>query len=553
MTKSLHLERLEALKRLQEVLQQTLNDTDTFVWTRALGKAWDVLFSKYSGFECKGSYEDGEVALLAAVVLMFAGRPGSSSALIDDDSFEECEKPDDRDCIDLLFFYAASHGQPIGSFSSALLGDCDPKKISANERLLRQGVKHSWEHLMGCSEEFTLFPNIFPRKLSQMVLTDLREKLDRASWIPSKGLTKTIRIILDMFDPEATPLAEDLIAPLCEAAEDDVVAAVLKFDFEKIGVDAINEKASDKRARFDNGPGRFKHQTGGYDRFFTESVIHYYERDVEAAELRDKVRQAEDDLRALQSHTLSAPVGHARNAVAAIRRNLEKNPDLVKRSTNKLDAVFGLLESLIQLQTLLVYDEDQFLQNWSRECSGDFSLRLVVMMAIQQAVSRWVSYDFDGPRKDHYAEYAKASFDFSMQPLTTEEEGTHFLSSWPSAYNHIVVDFSGMPSIFVERKGMRFNLVYSAVYEVIVNALKYEDGQGPICLRSVVEGDFLSICLTNSSQNFDDSVGGSKHGLKLIKVLMSKLASHGASFASGYMPSSSQYEVKFRFPVSSFK
>lgn len=552
MSSSLHLERSEALKNLQKVLQQTLDDKGTVAWNTVLEKAWDVLFQKYSGFECKGSYEDGEVALLAGVVLMFAGRPGSSFALIDDDYVEKYKKQCIRDDIDLLLSYAANHGQPIGSFYSALFSH-DPDNISANERLLRQGVKQSWEHLMGCSGKPTLFPSTFPKKLLQGVLADLRNKIDNASWIPSSGLPKTISIILDIFDPEKTPSAEDLIDQLREPAETDVVAAVLKFDLEKTGIDSINEKASDKRARFDNGPGRFKYQTNGYDQFFTESVIHYCEREVQAAELRDKVKQAEDDLRALQSHTLSAPVGHARNAVAVIRRNLEKNPDLVKKSTNKLDAVFGLLESLIQLQTLLVYDEDQFLQNWSREGSGDFGLRLVVMMAVQQAVSRWVSYDFDGPRKDHYVEYAKASFDFSMHPLTTEEEGANFLSSWPSAYNHIVVDLSGMPSIFVEKKGMRFNLVYSVIYEVIINALKYEDGQGPICLRSVVEGDFLSIYLTNSSKNFDESVGGSKHGLKLIKALMGKLASHGASFASGYMPSSSQYEVKFRFPISFFK
>lgn len=215
------------------------------------------------------------------------------------------------------------------------------------------------------------------------------------------------------------------------------------------------------------------------------------------------------------------------------------------KAINKIAALFSTLsltDCLIDTFKQSISDPQEFKQAWENDCTGDATPKWVIASSLRQSLNRiFFMSDASELRKllDHpetaAIKTARKSFIDQVLPLNVDHEGVKRLYSWVDQHlPSIEVSITDADELRFGANRTRFSLLFAITSELILNSLKYWDGEDKLQISwKLADSGFFVFsvknhCLPNAMSN----LAGSHKGLAFIKRLI-ELLGEQASFVCG--------------------
>ena len=215
------------------------------------------------------------------------------------------------------------------------------------------------------------------------------------------------------------------------------------------------------------------------------------------------------------------------------------------KAINKIAALFSTLsltDCLIDTFKQSISDPQEFKQAWENDCTGDATPKWVIASSLRQSLNRiFFMSDASELRKllDHpetaAIKTARKSFIDQVLPLNVDHEGVKRLYSWVDQHlPSIEVSITDADEFRFGANRTRFSLLFAITSELILNALKYWDGEDKLQISwKLADSGFFVFsvknhCLPNAMSN----LAGSHKGLAFINRLI-ELLGEQASFVCG--------------------
>ena len=252
--------------------------------------------------------------------------------------------------------------------------------------------------------------------------------------------------------------------------------------------------------------------------------------------------EAQREMLSFLSHTLRSSIGGAHTTVERVLRKAkvlledkkqEKDAQLVLNNISKLDSIFLSMSSTLDVYSLLVNTPEQLATKWKNDIAekdGSITIDYILAYVLKQVFARLL---FERPFlsqlkrliKSVPASLTSLRNDFMEQILLenfSDKEHQHVLNWVEEHFPVIKVNLSPTEAL-LNYNGMRFNILFACIYEMVFNAIKYTNNQSPVELNlEVQESAYILTC-----QNYYDqeSIGqmGTGKGLSFIKELIKNL------------------------------
>lgn len=274
------------------------------------------------------------------------------------------------------------------------------------------------------------------------------------------------------------------------------------------------------------------------------------------AELRDRkngvtARAVEQQLIAIQSHTMRNPLGNARSLIRDIKRWRETSPDDVLVGLTSLESTLAIVSNLIDANELLLDSSDEFLLKWNSDNARDVSLAQVICEATLQAVVRLTAKEFrldELNRKLDRATVNKAASKIALLDLSEEANQIRLASGFPSPFEYIHVNVGNDMNYSFGSDGIRRRFFFTVIHELVFNAVKYEGGTDAVLISARSDDGVIVITCQNSRSAKDISLGG-RRGQDFIRQMLKPLESVGAMLSID-VDEANRYLVELRIPVA---
>lgn len=274
------------------------------------------------------------------------------------------------------------------------------------------------------------------------------------------------------------------------------------------------------------------------------------------AELRDRkngvtARAVEQQLIAIQSHTLRNPLGNARGLIRDIKRWMETRPEDVLVGLTSLESTMAIVSNLIDAKELLLDSSDEFLFKWNSDNAREVSLAQVICEATLQAVVRLTAKEFGLDklnRKFNRATVNKAASKIALLDLSEEANQTRLESGFPSPFEYIHVNVEDVVNYTFGSDGIRRRFFFTVIHELAFNAVKYEGGTDTVLISARSKDGFIVITCQNSRSAKDVSIGG-RRGQDFIRQMLKPLESVGAMLSID-VDETNSYLVELSIPVA---
>jgi hypothetical protein len=214
----------------------------------------------------------------------------------------------------------------------------------------------------------------------------------------------------------------------------------------------------------------------------------------------------------------------------AIEADFSKYPEAYNSFTdlNILYSTFNYIESLLDTFKLFTKDESKFIEEWNQRENGEVSPQLLIGYAAKQLLHRVLfAHPFIRIRKKLNKtvsiEVLQQDFLLKIARKEFDENSIEELFIWIN--NNIpllqikVIDSETKWNNY----GVKFNLLFSILSEILLNALKYSDGEKPIVLEWKNENNLITINCINTYNTESTKYKDTQSGLKFIKELLEKL------------------------------
>lgn len=206
------------------------------------------------------------------------------------------------------------------------------------------------------------------------------------------------------------------------------------------------------------------------------------------------------------------------------------------QAINKIAALFSTLsltDCLIDTFKQSISDPQEFRQSWQNDHTGEATPKWVIASALRQALNRIIFFpDTTELRKllnnpeTALIKATRKSFIEEVLPLNVDSHGVEVFYGWTLAHIPAVeVSIADSDTLNFGVNQTRFSLLFAIMSELILNALKYWDGENCIQIswQLAEQGNYVfsvkNHCLANASSN----LAGTHKGLAFIKRLVELL------------------------------
>lgn len=214
----------------------------------------------------------------------------------------------------------------------------------------------------------------------------------------------------------------------------------------------------------------------------------------------------------------------------AIEADFSKYPESYNAFSdlNILYSTFNYIESLLDTFKLFTKDESKFIEEWNQKENGEVSPQLLIGYAIKQLLHRILfAHPFIRIRKKLIntvsIEDLQQNFLLNIAQKEFNDNSIEELFIWIN--NNIpllqikVIDSETKWNNY----GVKFNLLFSIISEILLNALKYSDGEKPIVIEWIKANNSITIKSINTYNIESTKYKDTQSGLKFIQELLERL------------------------------
>ncbi|WKJ90210.1 hypothetical protein QZJ86_19695 [Methylomonas montana] len=206
------------------------------------------------------------------------------------------------------------------------------------------------------------------------------------------------------------------------------------------------------------------------------------------------------------------------------------------QAINKIASLFSTLsltDCLIDTFKQSISDPQEFKQSWQKDHTGEATLRLVIASSLRQSLNRIIFMSdtselrklLDNP-ETALIKATRKSFIEEVLPLNVDSQGVNVFYAWTlkhiSAIDVSIVDCDKL-NFGVNQ--IRFSLLFAITSELILNALKYWDGENRIQIswQLAEQGNYAFSVKNHCKANATSNLAGTHKGLAFIKRLVELL------------------------------
>ena len=267
-------------------------------------------------------------------------------------------------------------------------------------------------------------------------------------------------------------------------------------------------------------------------------------------ELESEIEKKEAAYKALyekEKEMLSFFTHTMRNALATAPESLRQaihllGGDVYEKDTkhyqaiNKIAALFSTLsltDCLIDTFKQSISDPQEFKQSWKMDSSGEATPKWVIASALRQSLNRIIFMsDTTELRKllsnpeTAFIKSTRKSFIEEILPLNVDSQGVEIFYAWTLKHiPAIEVSIIDCDKLNFGVNQIRFSLLFAITSELILNALKYWDGESRIQIswQSAEQDNYVFSVKNHCKANEASNLAGTHKGLAFIKRLLELL------------------------------
>lgn len=266
----------------------------------------------------------------------------------------------------------------------------------------------------------------------------------------------------------------------------------------------------------------------------------YAEGEVYEKTISKLLQEKEKEMIAFFTHTL-------RNAFATAPESLRQAIQLLGgddyekdtkhyQAINKIAALFSTLsltDCLIDTFKQSISDPQEFRQSWQNDHTGEATPKWVIASALRQALNRIIFMsDTAELRKllnnpeTALIKATRKSFIEEVLPLNVDSHGVEVFYGWTLAHIPVVeVSIADSDTLNFGVNQIRFSLLFAITSELILNALKYWDGENRIQIawQLTEQGSYVFSVKNHCKVNASSNLAGTHKGLAFINRLVELL------------------------------
>lgn len=252
------------------------------------------------------------------------------------------------------------------------------------------------------------------------------------------------------------------------------------------------------------------------------------------------VEEKEREMLSFFTHTMRNALATApealRQAIQLLGSEIYEKDSNHYKAINKMTALFSslsLTDSLIDTFKQSITDPQEFKNAWDSDTTGDATPKWVITAALRQGLNR-ILFMSDttqlrvllDTQEIATIKTTRKSFIDNVLPLNLDENSENVFLAWVDQHTpkiEVVIDETD--DVYFGASQTRFSLLFAITSELILNALKYWDGQESIRIHwQRTESGNYAFCVTNHCQPSASSrLAGTHKGLAFIKRLIELL------------------------------
>lgn len=257
-------------------------------------------------------------------------------------------------------------------------------------------------------------------------------------------------------------------------------------------------------------------------------------------EKKEALHEKEKEMLSFFTHTM-------RNALATAPQSLREAIDLLGgdvyekdtkhyKAINKIASLFSTLsltDCLIDTFKQSISDPQEFKQSWHNDHTGEATPKWVIASALRQSLNRIIFMSdtcelrklLDNP-ETALIKVIRKSFIEEVLPLNVDSQGVDVFYAWTLKHiSAIDVSIADSDKLNFGVNQIRYSLLFAITSELILNALKYWDGENRIQIswQLAEQGNYAFSVKNHCKANATSNLAGTHKGLAFIKRLVELL------------------------------
>ncbi len=252
------------------------------------------------------------------------------------------------------------------------------------------------------------------------------------------------------------------------------------------------------------------------------------------------LHEKEKEMLSFFTHTMRNALATApeslRQAIQLLGSEVYEKDTKHYQAINKIASLFSTLsltDCLIDTFKQSISDPQEFKQSWLKDHSGEASPKWVIASALRQSLNRIIFMSDTselrkllGNPETALIKATRKSFIEEVLPFHVDSQGVDVFYDW--TLNHISaieVSITDFDKLNFGVNQVRFSLLFAITSELILNALKYWDGQNRIQIswQLAEQGNYVFSVKNHCKANATSNLAGTHKGLAFIKRLVELL------------------------------
>ncbi len=252
------------------------------------------------------------------------------------------------------------------------------------------------------------------------------------------------------------------------------------------------------------------------------------------------IHEKEKEMLSFFTHTMRNALSTApeslRQAIHLLGGEVYERDTKHYQAINKIAALFSTLsltDCLIDTFKQSISDPQEFRQSWQNDHTGEATPKWVIASALRQALNRIIFMsDTAELRKllnnpeTALIKATRKSFIEEVLPLNVDSYGVEVFYGWTLAHIPVVeVSIADSDTLNFGLNQIRFSLLFAITSELILNALKYWDGENRIQIawQLTEQGCYVFSVKNHCKANASSNLAGTHKGLAFINRLVELL------------------------------
>ena len=276
----------------------------------------------------------------------------------------------------------------------------------------------------------------------------------------------------------------------------------------------------------------------------TMSIKNAYVSLVDAIEQKEALHKAlhdkEKEMLSFFTHTMRNALATApeslRQAISLLGSEVYEKDTKHYQAINKIASLFSTLsltDCLIDTFKQSISDPEEFKQSWQKDHTGEASPKWVIASALRQSLNRIIFMSDTselrkllGNPETVLIKATRKSFIEEVLPFNVDSQGVDVFYDWTLKHiSAIEVSITDFDTLNFGVNQVRFSLLFAITSELILNALKYWDGENRIHIswQLAEQGNYVFSVKNHCKANATSNLAGTHKGLAFIKRLVELL------------------------------